>query len=30
MKIESVYDSGFAAYGKVLTGYDTRELLDTL
>lgn len=30
MKIKSVYDSGFAAYGKVLTGYDTRELLETL
>ncbi|MBR0313245.1 MAG: DUF4867 family protein [Oscillospiraceae bacterium] len=30
MKIESVYDAGFAPYGKVLTGYDTKELLETL
>ncbi|MBQ9345853.1 MAG: DUF4867 family protein [Oscillibacter sp.] len=30
MKIESVYDPGFAAYGQVLTGYDTAELLSTL
>ena len=30
MKIESVYDAGFAPYGRVLTGYDTRELLKTL
>ena len=27
MKIESVYDSAFAAYGKVLEGYDTKDLL---
>ena len=30
MKIESVYDAGFARYGKVLTGYDTKELMKTL
>jgi len=30
VKIESVYDGAFAAYGKVLPGYDTRELLETL
>ena len=30
MKIESVFDPGFASYGKVLTGYDTGELLRTL
>ena len=30
MKIEPVYDSAFAAYGKVLTGYDTKELMETL
>jgi len=30
VKIESVYDAGFAPYGKVLTGYDTKELLETL
>ena len=30
MKIESVFDAGFASYGKVLTGYDARELLQTL
>ena len=30
MKIESVYDAGFAAYGKVLKGYDTAQLLETL
>ena len=30
MKIESVYDSAFASYGKVLKGYDTKELLETL
>ena len=27
MKIYSVFDSEFAAYGKVLDGYDTSELL---
>ena len=27
MKIESVYDSAFAAYGKVLEGYDTKALI---
>ena len=30
MKIESVYDASFAAYGKVLAGYDAAELLRTL
>ena len=30
MKIESVYDPAVASYGKILRGYDTRELLDTL
>ena len=30
MKIDSIYDPAFAPYGKVLEGYDTRELLDTL
>ena len=25
MKIESVFDSAFAPYGKVLPGYDTSE-----
>ena len=30
MKIESVFDAGFASYGKVLTGYDAGELLRTL
>lgn len=30
MKIDSIYDPAFAPYGKILEGYDTRELLDTL
>ncbi len=30
MKIYSVHDPEFAPYGKVLTGYDTKELLKTL
>ncbi|MGN1031209.1 MAG: DUF4867 family protein [Butyricicoccaceae bacterium] len=30
MKIHSVFDPEFAAYGSVLTGYDTAELLHTL
>lgn len=30
MKIEAVTSPAFAAYGKVLEGYDTRELLETL
>ena len=30
MKIESVFDSAFAPYGKVLPGYDTSELLAAL
>lgn len=30
MKILSVTDPAFAAYGKVLDGYDTKELLRTL
>lgn len=30
MKIKSVFDSSFAKYGHVITGYDFKELLDTL
>ena len=30
LKIESVFDSAFAPYGKVLPGYDTAELLAAL
>lgn len=30
MKIYSIHDSEFAPYGKVLEGYDTKELLKTL
>ena len=30
MKIESVFDSAFAPYGKVLPGYDTSGLLEAL
>ena len=30
MKIESVFDPAFAAYGHVVTGYDTAELLKVL
>ena len=30
MKIESVFDPSFAAYGKVIGGYDTAELVKTL
>lgn len=30
MKIHSIQDPAFAAYGKVLEGYDTAELLQTL
>ena len=30
MKILSVYDKEFAAYGHVITGYDLAELLETL
>lgn len=30
MNIESVYDPAFASYGKILRGYDTSELLETL
>ena len=30
MKILSVYDKEFAAYGHVITGYDLTELLETL
>ena len=30
MQIYSVYDAAFKPYGKVLTGYDTKELLQTL
>lgn len=30
MKIESIYDAAFSAYGKVLEGYDTAELCRTL
>ena len=30
MKIKSVYSHSFAKYGRVLTGYDTTELLSVL
>ncbi len=30
MKIQSVFDSSFAAYGQVLAGYDTQSLVDAL
>lgn len=30
MKIASVYDPEFASYGKVLAGYETKQLLKTL
>ena len=30
MTIQSVYDAAFAPYGKVLEGYDTADLLQTL
>ena len=30
MTIESVFDPAFAPYGKVLEGYDTAALLETL
>ena len=30
MTIQSIYDAAFAPYGKVLEGYDTKDLLDTL
>ncbi len=30
MKIQSVYDKEFLTYGRVITGYDTAELLETL
>ena len=30
MKILSVYDEEFAAYGKVLEGYDVQPILDAL
>ena len=30
MKIESVFDPSFAAYGKVIGGYDTAQLVATL
>ena len=30
MKIESVFDPSFAPYGKVLTGYDTKRLLEAM
>lgn len=30
MKIYSVYDQEFKAYGKIISGYDVRTLLDTL
>lgn len=30
MKIQSVFDAAFAPYGKVLEGYDTAELVETL
>ncbi len=30
LKIQSVFSDAFAPYGKVLTGYDTKELLEKL
>ena len=30
MKIQNVNDAAFAAYGRVVTGYDTDELLKVL
>ena len=30
MKIQNVNDAAFAAYGRVVTGYDTEELLAVL
>ena len=30
MRIESIYDSSFKSYGKVLEGYDTAELLTAM
>ena len=30
MTIQSIYDAAFAPYGKVLEGYDTKALLETL
>ena len=30
IKIQSVFSKDFARYGKVLDGYDTKELLSTL
>ena len=30
MKIYSVYDAEFRPYGKVLEGYDTKELLEAV
>ena len=30
MKVYSVYDKEFKAYGKVLDGYDTKELVDAM
>lgn len=30
MKIQSVYDKEFLTYGRVITGYDTAQLLETL
>ena len=30
MKIESVYDSSFKAYGQILTGYNTAALLTSM
>ena len=30
MKIQNVNDAAFAAYGRVVTGYDTDELLTLL
>lgn len=30
MKIQSVTDAAFSAYGKILTGYDTKELIEVM
>lgn len=30
MKIQSVFDASFSVYGKVLTGFDVKDLLDKL
>ena len=30
MKIQSIYDADFKAYGRVLEGYDTAELVEAM